>query len=140
MPLALGSFSAPSGPGFAVAPGADSGPRAEVRLPVDAEEVEVVREDDNLISVYGVPCAHVGETAYRHGIVVHRLSEEIADSGPAAQRPAPPPIPAMPRATPPTPTPPTPTRSRCSPASRCPAPCGRCATRRAAPSAFGPGG
>ncbi|CAM5704663.1 ABC transporter domain-containing protein OS=Streptomyces antimycoticus OX=68175 GN=SSPO_031910 PE=4 SV=1 [Streptomyces antimycoticus] len=34
------------------------------------------------ISVYGLSPASVGETAYRHGIVVHRLVEETADLGP----------------------------------------------------------
>ncbi|MEU1667010.1 ATP-binding cassette domain-containing protein [Streptomyces sparsogenes] len=46
--------------------------------------LSVVREDETRISVYGLSCAAVGETAYRHGIVVHRLVEETADLGPRA--------------------------------------------------------
>ncbi|MGP4047903.1 ABC transporter ATP-binding protein [Streptomyces sp. 2A115] len=51
--------------------------------------VEVVRENGNRLSVYGSTCADVGETAYRHGILVHQLADEIGDMGPAAvQHPA----------------------------------------------------
>ncbi|MFE6194935.1 ATP-binding cassette domain-containing protein [Streptomyces sp. NPDC057838] len=46
--------------------------------------VEVVREDGNRLSVYGSTCADVGETAFRHGIVVHQLADEIGDMGPGA--------------------------------------------------------
>ncbi|MGW0863188.1 ATP-binding cassette domain-containing protein [Streptomyces sp. NPDC002611] len=46
--------------------------------------VEVVREGDNRLSVYGSTCADVGETAFRHGIVVHQLADEIGDMGPGA--------------------------------------------------------
>ncbi|MFC7914512.1 ATP-binding cassette domain-containing protein [Streptomyces sp. NPDC057386] len=46
--------------------------------------VEVVQESGNLLSVYGSTCAHVGETAFRHGILVHRLADEIGDMGPGA--------------------------------------------------------
>ncbi|MET9764470.1 ABC transporter ATP-binding protein [Streptomyces sp. NPDC006372] len=46
--------------------------------------VEVVHEDGNRLSVYGSSCADVGETAFRHGIVVHRLADEIGDMGPGA--------------------------------------------------------
>ncbi len=50
--------------------------------------VEVVREDGNRLSVYGSTCAEVGETAYRHGILVHQLADETGDMGPApAQEP-----------------------------------------------------
>ncbi|WP_307131105.1 ABC transporter ATP-binding protein [Streptomyces aurantiacus] len=45
--------------------------------------VEVVREDGNRLSVYGSTCAEVGETAYRHGILVHQLADEVGDMGPA---------------------------------------------------------
>ncbi|MFE2558218.1 ATP-binding cassette domain-containing protein [Streptomyces sp. NPDC059352] len=45
--------------------------------------VEVVAEDGNLLSVYGSDCAAVGDTAFRHGVVVHRLADEIGDTGPA---------------------------------------------------------
>ncbi|GGT60590.1 ABC transporter [Streptomyces coeruleorubidus] len=46
--------------------------------------VEVVREDGNRLSVYGSTCAEIGETAFRHGIVVHQLADEIGDMGPGA--------------------------------------------------------
>ncbi|GGS17166.1 ABC transporter [Streptomyces aureoverticillatus] len=44
--------------------------------------VEVVKEDGNRLSVYGSTCADVGETAFRHGILVHQLADEIGDAGP----------------------------------------------------------
>ncbi|MDQ1015799.1 ATP-binding cassette domain-containing protein [Streptomyces afghaniensis] len=44
--------------------------------------VEVVREGGNRLSVYGSTCAEIGETAFRHGIVVHQLADEIGDMGP----------------------------------------------------------
>lgn len=44
--------------------------------------IEVVTEDGNRLSVYGSNCADVGETAYRHGILVHQLADEIGDTGP----------------------------------------------------------
>ncbi|MGQ4387056.1 ABC transporter ATP-binding protein [Streptomyces sp. SAS_270] len=50
--------------------------------------VEVVREDGNRLSVYGSTCADVGETAFRHGILVHQLADEIGDMGPGAAQPA----------------------------------------------------
>ncbi|MEV7073088.1 ABC transporter ATP-binding protein [Streptomyces sp. NPDC093990] len=46
--------------------------------------VEVVREDGNRLSVYGSTCAEVGETAFRHGVLVHQLADEIGDMGPGA--------------------------------------------------------
>lgn len=46
--------------------------------------VEVVREGGNRLSVYGSTCADVGETAFRHGILVHQLADEIGDMGPGA--------------------------------------------------------
>ncbi|MFF8233733.1 ATP-binding cassette domain-containing protein [Streptomyces caelestis] len=46
--------------------------------------VEVVREGGNRLSVYGSTCAEIGETAFRHGIVVHQLADEIGDMGPEA--------------------------------------------------------
>ncbi|MET8082194.1 ABC transporter ATP-binding protein [Streptomyces sp. NPDC005303] len=48
--------------------------------------VEVVREGGNRLSVYGSTCADVGETAFRHGILVHQLADEIGDMGPGAGR------------------------------------------------------
>jgi ABC-type multidrug transport system ATPase subunit len=50
--------------------------------------VEVVREDGNRLSVYGSTCADIGETAFRHGILVHQLADEIGDMGPHATLPA----------------------------------------------------
>ncbi|MFJ9037688.1 ATP-binding cassette domain-containing protein [Streptomyces sp. NPDC102406] len=51
--------------------------------------VEVVPEDGNRLSVYGSTCADVGETAFRHGILVHQLADETGDAGPTAARPLP---------------------------------------------------
>jgi ABC-type multidrug transport system ATPase subunit len=50
--------------------------------------VEVVREDGNRLSVYGSTCADIGETAFRHGILVHQLADETGDMGPRATLPA----------------------------------------------------
>ncbi|MFJ1809653.1 MULTISPECIES: ATP-binding cassette domain-containing protein [unclassified Streptomyces] len=47
--------------------------------------VEVVQEDGNRLSVYGSSCAHVGETAFRHSILVHQLADETGDMGPGAE-------------------------------------------------------
>ncbi|SER97272.1 ABC-type multidrug transport system, ATPase component [Streptomyces sp. yr375] len=49
--------------------------------------VEVAQEDGNRLSVYGSSCAHVGETAFRHGILVHQLADETGDMGPGAGAP-----------------------------------------------------
>lgn len=46
--------------------------------------VEVVSEEGNRLSVYGSTTADVGETAYRHGILVHQLADEVGDMGPGA--------------------------------------------------------
>ncbi|WP_405868748.1 MULTISPECIES: ATP-binding cassette domain-containing protein [unclassified Streptomyces] len=46
--------------------------------------VEVVREGGNRLSVYGSSCADVGETAFRHGILVHQLADETGDMGSGA--------------------------------------------------------
>ncbi|MEV2215722.1 ABC transporter ATP-binding protein [Streptomyces sp. NPDC050997] len=48
--------------------------------------VEVVREGGNRLSVYGSTCADVGETAFRHGVLVHQLADEVGDMGPGAAR------------------------------------------------------
>ncbi|WP_320784089.1 ABC transporter ATP-binding protein [Streptomyces sp. CRN 30] len=48
--------------------------------------VEVVREDGNRLSVYGSTCADVGEAAFRHGVLVHRLADETGDMGPTPAR------------------------------------------------------
>ncbi|MEU0049167.1 ATP-binding cassette domain-containing protein [Streptomyces sp. NPDC006309] len=46
--------------------------------------VEVVRENGNRLSVYGSTTADVGEIAFRHGILVHQLADEVGDMGPGA--------------------------------------------------------
>ncbi|MFF9128193.1 ATP-binding cassette domain-containing protein [Streptomyces sp. NPDC014889] len=46
--------------------------------------VEVVRESGNRLSVYGSTCADVGETAFRHGILIHQLAHEVGDMGAGA--------------------------------------------------------
>ncbi|MFD4632820.1 ATP-binding cassette domain-containing protein [Streptomyces sp. NPDC058284] len=57
--------------------------------------IEVVKEDGTRLSVYGSNCADVGETAYRHGILVHQLADELGDAGPLNQSaPVAPPVPA----------------------------------------------
>ncbi|MGQ5578226.1 ATP-binding cassette domain-containing protein [Streptomyces sp. ECR3.8] len=48
------------------------------------QSVEVVREGGNRLCVYGTTCAEVGETAFRSGIVVHQLADEVGDMGPGA--------------------------------------------------------
>ncbi|MFJ9409388.1 ATP-binding cassette domain-containing protein [Streptomyces sp. NPDC101393] len=52
--------------------------------PVIGRAIEVVRESGSRLSVYGSSCAAVGETAFRHGILVHRLVDEVGDNGPLA--------------------------------------------------------
>ncbi|MDV5148827.1 ATP-binding cassette domain-containing protein [Streptomyces sp. SBC-4] len=49
--------------------------------------VEVVAEDGNLLSVYGSDCAAVGDTAFRHGVVVHRLVDETGATAPVPRAP-----------------------------------------------------
>ncbi|WP_420856327.1 ATP-binding cassette domain-containing protein, partial [Streptomyces malaysiense] len=46
--------------------------------------VEVVREGGNRLSVYGTTTAVIGETAFRHGILVHELADELGDMGPGS--------------------------------------------------------
>ncbi|MFF0335415.1 ATP-binding cassette domain-containing protein [Streptomyces fimicarius] len=46
--------------------------------------VEVVEEAAGRLTVYGSNCAEIGDTAYRHGVPVHQLADEIGDTGPAA--------------------------------------------------------
>lgn len=48
--------------------------------------IEVVREDGNRLSVYGSNCADVGEAAFKHGVLIHQLADEVGDSG--APKPA----------------------------------------------------
>lgn len=45
--------------------------------------VEVVEEASGRLTVYGSSCAEIGDTAYRHGVPVHQLADEIGDTGPA---------------------------------------------------------
>ncbi|WP_240529787.1 ATP-binding cassette domain-containing protein, partial [Streptomyces mangrovisoli] len=47
----------------------------------ERRSVEVVREDGNRLSVYGSTCADIGEAAFRHGILVHQLADEVGDMG-----------------------------------------------------------
>ncbi|UQI47490.1 ATP-binding cassette domain-containing protein [Streptomyces sp. HU2014] len=49
--------------------------------------MEVVNEGGGRLSVYNSSCAAVGEAAYRHGILVHRLTEEVGDTGPVTPLP-----------------------------------------------------
>ncbi|MEU8699770.1 ABC transporter ATP-binding protein [Streptomyces sp. NPDC048680] len=55
--------------------------------------VEVVTEaSSSRLSVYGSTCAEIGDTAFRHGLPVHQLADEIGevgDTGPVAARAAP---------------------------------------------------
>ncbi|MEL5956078.1 ATP-binding cassette domain-containing protein [Streptomyces sp. CLV115] len=46
--------------------------------------VEVVTEAGGRLAVYGSTCAEIGDTAFRHGLPVHQLADEIGDTGPAA--------------------------------------------------------
>ncbi|SCE37421.1 ATP-binding cassette domain-containing protein [Streptomyces sp. DvalAA-19] len=50
--------------------------------------VEVVPEANGRVTVYGSTCAEIGDTAFRHGLPVHQLADEIGDTGPAAPPPA----------------------------------------------------
>ncbi|MDT0568721.1 ABC transporter ATP-binding protein [Streptomyces sp. DSM 3412] len=49
--------------------------------------LEIVPEGGNRLSVYGSTCAEIGEVAFRHGILVHQLADEIGDMGPVSQMP-----------------------------------------------------
>ncbi|WP_399084782.1 ATP-binding cassette domain-containing protein [Streptomyces sp. BBFR2] len=49
--------------------------------PVIGHSIEVVRESGSRIAVYGSNCAAVGETAFRHRVLVHQLADEEGDSG-----------------------------------------------------------
>ncbi|MFD7532183.1 ATP-binding cassette domain-containing protein [Streptomyces sp. NPDC059849] len=46
--------------------------------------VEVVTEAGGRLAVYGSTCAEIGDTAFRHGLPVHQLADEIGDTGPTA--------------------------------------------------------
>ncbi|WP_274563108.1 ATP-binding cassette domain-containing protein [Streptomyces spiramyceticus] len=54
------------------------------------QSVEVVAEGGSRLCVYGSDCARIGETAFRHGILIHGLADEIGDTGPAPGPEAPP--------------------------------------------------
>lgn len=44
--------------------------------------VEVVTEaSSSRLSVYGSSCAEIGDTAFRHGLPVHQLADEVGDTG-----------------------------------------------------------
>ncbi|WP_326657431.1 ATP-binding cassette domain-containing protein [Streptomyces sp. NBC_00385] len=48
--------------------------------------VEVVTEaSSSRLSVYGSSCAEIGDTAFRHGLPVHQLADEVGDTGPASR-------------------------------------------------------
>ncbi|MFD3959291.1 MULTISPECIES: ABC transporter ATP-binding protein [Streptomyces] len=49
--------------------------------------VEVIPEVNGRVTVYGSTCAEIGDTAFRHGVPVHQLADEIGDTGPAAPPP-----------------------------------------------------
>ncbi|MDF6045333.1 ATP-binding cassette domain-containing protein [Streptomyces sp. JH14] len=50
--------------------------------------VEVVTEAGSRLSVYGSTCAEIGDAAFRHGVPVHQLADEVGDTGPLAADPA----------------------------------------------------
>ncbi|MFF8710498.1 ATP-binding cassette domain-containing protein [Streptomyces sp. NPDC015184] len=49
---------------------------------VARRSVEVVAEAGGRLSVYGSTCAEIGDTAFRHGLPVHQLADELGDTGP----------------------------------------------------------
>ncbi|MFF4081382.1 ATP-binding cassette domain-containing protein [Streptomyces sp. NPDC001777] len=51
---------------------------------VARRSVEVVTEAGGRLSVYGSTCAEIGDTAFRHGLPVHQLADEIGDTGSTA--------------------------------------------------------
>ncbi|MFD3921878.1 ATP-binding cassette domain-containing protein [Streptomyces sp. NPDC058595] len=64
----------------------------------DRRSVEVVAERGGRLTVFGSDCAELGETAFRHGILVHQLADETGDAGPPP--PVAPPTPSVARQTP----------------------------------------
>ncbi|MER7400160.1 ATP-binding cassette domain-containing protein [Streptomyces sp. NPDC000151] len=61
----------------------DEWQRADPAVDPRAEQpLEVVRESGNRLAVYGSSCALVGDTAFRHGILVHQLADETGDARP----------------------------------------------------------
>ncbi|MGW2561963.1 ATP-binding cassette domain-containing protein [Streptomyces sp. NPDC001514] len=67
--------------------------------------VEVVAEHGSRLSVFGSSCAEIGEIAYRHGVLVHQLADEIGAPAPIAPAPSPAPIAPAPSPAPIAPTP-----------------------------------
>ncbi|MDX3234747.1 ABC transporter ATP-binding protein [Streptomyces sp. ME03-5709C] len=68
-------------------------PQAErLGLLLTEEGTEVTHESGSRIRVHGRTTAQVGEAAFRNGILLHRLADEVADTGvpqaPPADRPA----------------------------------------------------
>ncbi|MEU0952031.1 ATP-binding cassette domain-containing protein [Streptomyces niveus] len=61
----------------------------------DRRSVEVVTDGGGRLTVFGSDCAELGETAFRHGILVHQLADEDGDTGPPP--PADPPAPSVAR-------------------------------------------
>ncbi|MEU8629550.1 ABC transporter ATP-binding protein [Streptomyces sp. NPDC048669] len=52
--------------------------------------VEVVTEASrSRLSVYGSTCAEIGDTAFRHGLPVHQLADEVGDAGPVVDHAVP---------------------------------------------------
>ncbi|MFI8965273.1 ATP-binding cassette domain-containing protein [Streptomyces sp. NPDC053493] len=94
--------------------------------------VEVVAEGGNRLSVYGSDCATVGESAFRNGVLLHRLAEETGDAGPAAPAgPGPTRATAATVATHPSPQAPAPARTA---DGETPAPVRTAAAEKAAPA------
>ncbi|MEU6382366.1 ABC transporter ATP-binding protein [Streptomyces bauhiniae] len=65
----------------------------------ERRSLEVVREEGNRLSVYGSTTADVGEIAFRNGILIHQLADEVGDmrpESPEADQPVPSEAAAMP--------------------------------------------
>ncbi|MFF3560432.1 ATP-binding cassette domain-containing protein [Streptomyces sp. NPDC002574] len=57
-------------------------PQAErLALLLAGDETEITHESGSRICVYGTTTARIGETAFRHGILLHRLADEVGDTG-----------------------------------------------------------
>ncbi|MEU6060395.1 ATP-binding cassette domain-containing protein [Streptomyces sp. NPDC047097] len=52
--------------------------------------VEVVAESGGRLSVYGSDCARIGETAFRHGVLLHRLADETGEESAPVRTAGPP--------------------------------------------------
>lgn len=77
----------------------EAGHPAGARIAGGGDVPEIVWEGGNTLSVYGSDCAAVGETAYRHGVLVHQLAEETGEAIAAASGPKTPLVRADGRAT-----------------------------------------